>query len=284
MTTTKIYEPDLTLFKSEHGPISPHFEEVISLDGRIESSLNWDVELNRAHQLQENGSLILWDLQLEPLNFKSCFDQLCYSSAQLAIETFIKQVLPQFDNTFGVIISKLNGVPLDLNEAENSSHYFDVISHELHRRGALFPEELMVFALFDLTSIQSPSEQAYLFSIERFAHIQLGLKGAKVPLFGLNWENGRARGGSLYAPRQEVFEPTLGVCLPRDSSESEKLDKLFLELNDQGREYRIICEEQFSESWYGLDEIIVFLDMMDPVNGPRLCEGFEVSGGIIKRL
>ncbi|MCF7852897.1 MAG: hypothetical protein K9M07_06625 [Simkaniaceae bacterium] len=270
---------------------------VIRLEAGVDSLLQWNEAINRARHHADQGRLILWDLDFGPLDLKSCFDPLKGSSFQIAINEFNQSVWPHFQtSSFGMILAKGTANPADLDQVSEyepgedtlfskRSRYFNIIAHELHRLGAMLPEELMAVALFDVSGVDSSLEQATLFSKERFAHIELGLQGAKIPLFGFLWERGEVRGASIDAERPRLFDPTLAVCLPEEGrinvSIQRELDAVFSKLKSRGYDFLVIPESQLTESWFGLDALIVLPEALDPQVGVRQCLGFAISGGRI---
>ena len=150
---------------------------------------------------------------------------------------------------------------------------------------SFLPENLLPFCLLDVSSIQKNSELALLLSKERFQHLLLALKKAKLPLGCLNWEEGSCFGGwigrgSPYI--SVVHNVTVGVCIPLEENMSrdllKRLDRVFDELDAQEVSYRVISELYLNESWNGIDELIVFGSALS-YQGLRKVKGFLAAGG-----
>ncbi len=123
----------------------------------------------------------------------------------------------------------------------------------LDRLVALLPDEIPATAKFDLTGIQSKAEAARLTSTERYPWILVE-----------NRENQDAILGLLF-PLEEL-------CI------EENLKLLDAKMAEIDRPFRIVYEYNFTESWNGLDEIIVFDQMLSPL-GERKLQGFTITGG-----
>lgn len=161
----------------------------------------------------------------------------------------------------------------------------DVFAQYFQRLVSYLPDELLAFTLFDVSEQLSHAFLAQLLSRDRFAHILLGLKKAKIPAGHLNWEEGACLGGwvgqgSPYF--SAVSELHLGVCLPSDELFSElvyqQMDGLFEELVARQIAYRIIPENLLTEAWDGIDHIIVISSAVS-YQGKRQLQGFCAAGG-----
>lgn len=299
MELQTVFHPDLTSFTQNSKPFVPRFTRheaafnqggfdgiVITLDATLKSDLNWDIQQQKALKIMGQGGLILWDFDFGPIHFANCFDELSWSSAKLAIEHFCQTLYPTYaEASFGVNLTEKSLMPVDHAEASSLWHYFDVLSHELHRRGALFPEELMVFATFDCEGLKSPLMEAQLLSLRRFPHIGLILRGGTLPLFGMCLEKGETKGGVIDARPHSVYHPKVGLCLPQEynltPNDKSAFESILHQLKMKSIAYRIFDEELFNESWHDLEVIIVVPSAMDLKLLERHCMGFCVAGGNI---
>ena len=118
---------------------------------------------------------------------------------------------------------------------------------------ALLPDEIPATAKFDLNGISSKAEAARLTSTERYPWIEME-----------NRDNQDAELGLLF-PLEEL-------CTP------ENLNLLDEKMEQIERPFRIVYEYNFTESWQGLDEIIVFDQMLSAL-GERKLQGFTITGG-----
>ena len=118
---------------------------------------------------------------------------------------------------------------------------------------ALLPDEIPATAKFDLSAIASKAEAARLTSTERYPWIEME-----------NRDNQDAELGLLF-PLEEQCTPQHLQLL------DEKMEQI-------ERPFRIVYEYNFTESWQGLNEIIVFDQMLSPL-GERKLQGFTITGG-----
>lgn len=279
-----IYEAGLTEFLREDAPFipriaSPFFEDpssnasIISLDAGKNSLLRWQRAIDAA---RGEAKQIVWEMEFDQLNSFDHLTPMDRATMQRAAAEFTEKLYSEFaEKSFGVILGRFS---------PDSFRDIDRFSKILHEVGAFFPEELIVFALVDVSLISSPSELASLFSRERFAHIHLGFKGACLPLFGLNWEYGKAYGGGIDTKDILTSTAKIGICLPNEEGLTfvkESFDALCRKLDQQGTSYRIFPESLFTESWHGLDKIAVFREAMDAITALRKCRGFTITGGEI---
>ncbi len=225
---------------------------------------------------------LLWNMNLEqvgnPAFFDAHVDQILH---------FTQEVFPKIkETTLGVLLyqgSYSFDQPLTSDEEEKYADFClehpstafqlplfraNLLAEYLHRLIAFFPDDLPVFAFFDVSNITSPTLAAKLLSSCRFKHIHLVVTGSQVPI-------GITTGDQTPAK--------LGVCLPQDAACTQEvfshLDQLFLELREQ--EYRILSEELLAEEWNGIDELCVLQNTLSS-KGKRLLAGFEAAGGIVK--
>lgn len=161
----------------------------------------------------------------------------------------------------------------------------DVFSGYLHRLASALPETLLPFCLLDTSSVESSAELAFLLSKERFQHILLALKGARVCLGHLNWEEGACFGGWIGQGSpyfSSVPEIATGVCLPpleKISRETlSQLEETFKRLSRFDIPFRVVEEEILHECWDGIDDLVVISSSLS-LQGMRKLQGFLAAGG-----
>lgn len=281
---------------------------LIHLDAGVQSNLDWSCEIRRGEKAILQGKYILWHLDFG-LSKEQVFlhDLAIFSSFLIAIREFTAKVWNRFaDHTFGVVLYQ--GTVLydqhllwDRQQKEDfeASLYYnrltekkerllfslEILSAYLHRLAPHFPEEVFLFANFDTSLVEQSSILAYLLSKEHFPHVYLGIKNAKAPLGILRWEEGVTRGGFLGSKpfkEYEKREVKVGIVLPLlsliEERLLEKIEKIFTQLNEQKVFYRIIEEPFLTESWDGLDTLLVFPEQLSS-HGKRKLQGFIAAGG-----
>lgn len=174
-------------------------------------------------------------------------------------------------------------------DSEPLFHFYvaGMFAQYMQRLSSYLPEELLVFALIDLTEIQSTCFAAYLLSKERFGHILLGLKHARAAMGHLNWQEGACLGGWIgrgSAYFSTISEVKIAICLSDDVHFSIQLESamnfLFDELAISHIPCRTIPESQLTEAWDGIDYIVV---PPFPVSYQlkRRLQGFCAAGGTV---
>ena len=152
------------------------------------------------------------------------------------------------------------------------NHFVDTVAHELitsvrlyegppgedlpdylDSLVALLPDEILATAKFDLSGIASKADAARLISTERYPWIEVE-----------NRDNQDCELGLLF-PLEEL-------CTP------ENLQLLDAKMEQIEQPFRIVYEYNFTESWQGLNEIIVFDQMLSTL-GERKLQGFTITGG-----
>lgn len=287
---------------------------VIYVDCGDNADFKWEESRALAEKAVELGKWILWELDFH-LQEKQVFlqDTSAFYSCGIAVEEFVKALAAPFaESTLGVCLFR-GGVDFAkyfLWTEEHERHYVekqkeslflqsdpnldsigrklfaaDVFSEYLHRISSFLPDTLAPCCFLDATSIESSSFLALLLSRERFQHLLLALKHAKLPLGCLNWEEGRSFGGWVGrgAPYfSAVHDVTLGVCVPLEEHMRkelmDQLDLVFAKLDQMEVPYRVIPELYLSESWDGIDELIVLSAGLS-AQGVRKLKGFLAAGG-----
>ena len=279
-----------------------------------DADFQWEEAAALAEKAVELGKWILWDLDFG-LHEKRVFleDTAAFFSSGIAIEEFTKKLWKPFqEQTIGACLFR-GGVEfakyfvwteqhellylekssesaflrsdLDLEELGRKLFAADIFSDYLHRLSSFLPENVIPFCLFDVSSVESDAALSLLLSRERFQHLLLALKHSRLPLGCLNWEEGKCFGGWVGrgAPYfAAVHDVTLGVCVPLEENMTKdllkQLDDVFAELDRLQVAYRVISELYLTESWNGIDELIVFGSAVS-VQGLRKLKGFLAAGG-----
>jgi hypothetical protein len=173
------------------------------------------------------------------------------ASYQRAVRHFNETIYNE--NTLGVILYQ-GGIP---------SCPLEEFADFLHHIAAELPEDVPPFALFDCVG------DPLLFSKEIFPHIHLGFRSG--PIGVIQW-------GERLIPKR--YDQRIGVALPlrEKGLQFDEVDACL-----KGGSYRLINEPYLTEEWDGLDEIIIFKDLISPW-GRRILKGFKAAGGIVKEF
>ena len=214
-------------------------------------------DLDWTQQLLEIGDsqvLIEFDFgwNKEPLFLN---DPLPFQTSTLALEQF-SRVLQ--GHCAGVILyrgslsilSTLVSAEGELTPLEAAT----IFGNYLHRLASFLPDDVTSYCLFEDHAGFTAGEAAQLLSYERFTHVQLSLSAA---------------------------ESSEGVLLPPDELCSPQLIQSLTDLLTQNPLLRVIPERRLNELWNGLDELVVFEEILT-LQGKRQLLGFEAAGGKIR--
>lgn len=287
---------------------------VIYVDCGKDADFKWEEATALAEKGVELGKWILWELDFH-LQEDRIFlqDTSTFYSCGIAVEEFVKTLAAPFsEHTLSVSLFR-GGVDFAkyfLWTEEHERHYLekqkeslflgsdpsldsigrklfaaDVFSEYLHRIASFLPDTLVPCCFLDASSVENSAFLALLLSRERFQHLLLALKHANLPLGCLNWEDGRSFGGWVGrgAPYfAAVHDVTLGVCVPLEDNMTKDLmdclSKVFAQLDKMEVSYRVISELYLSESWDGIDELVVLSAGLS-AQGIRKLKGFLAAGG-----
>ena len=291
--------PFYPLIQEESSPLLDWSNTVlVRLPATLKDDLDWSQEVDLAHQIVASGKYILWELDLALATFTFIpEDRACFFSLLLALEEFTKRVWPIFEHqTFAValyrgVFNPTLNFPKDLWEPKGDYTLYctQLLSEYLHRLICCLPDKVLPLSLIDVSATASPARVAQLLSQERFEHLHLALKGAKVPFSGLCWGGEGHPGQGWIGQREQqrgkiICPPSTGVYLPADAHLDgallEKLDRLFVELERKQTPFRIVSETKLTEQWDGLDELIVPAGGVS-VQGKRKLLGFVAAGGSV---
>lgn len=280
---TETFTCDYIQFANKGIPFDPLNDEnltIISLDASLSSNLDWEDVKSRA----EASKMILWDLDFD-LASVSFYDATALASFLVAIKAFTETLfIPYQDRSFGVCLYQgplFTSFKWNLEHEEaylewkesyeafpNARELYctEIFSEYLHRLAAALPEEALPIALFDSTE-ESESRLAQLLSREHFSYLYVGLKNQLLPLGPFSLDAGKAR---------------VGVTLPLHAYCSKEcfnlVDRCMDEMKKNQIPFRIVSEAYLTESWDGLDTLILFSDYLSP-QGKRKAQGFSAAGG-----
>jgi hypothetical protein len=284
----------------------------LKLPASLRDDLDWSEEKRTAECIIKSKKWILWEIDFQfQLHKLPPFDTSAFFAYARALEEFVKWSCLFSEQTFGVCLyrggidffsffdhrweemffewlDELVQAAYAGHELKNSlqqkkegewihtdlgQHYFhlfaaDTFAAYLHRLASFLPDGTVPFAFFDARTLDSPAYTAQLFSKERFKHLYLGVN---------DWEFSFVDG--------EI--PALAICLPSDPycdrRIAAELDRVMKELYSKATPFRIICEENLTEEWDGLDQLIIIPESISP-RGKRKLQGFAAAGGEIKQL
>lgn len=250
-------------------------KKIIELDARLSSDLKWDVS-------PEKGCPLFWHLDFGFHEKLPSFHQKgVLSSYLIAIEEFIERCLkPYMSETQGVYLFRGTleqacqiqwSIDLeedflewrkDLSELQDLRTYYEVqvFSEYLHRLAAALPDELKAIAAIDVTQCTSPSRLAQMLSLEHFSYVEV-------------------EAHEMYESHNDA---AVGVALPLLSYNSDKtfdeIDQVLNSLREKEIPYRVIPESHLTEEWAGLDDLILFSQVISR-QGIRKAQGFAAAGG-----
>lgn len=249
--------------------------ETIVLPAGPEEELTWKKELEQA----ESCKVIVWQMDWGKYSSRLT-DEEVFASQALTLKAWGDVIGARFlDRTAGVILYQGPVCPPLKNETLDRYHiwredredtllrrrlYSSGLLYEyMHRLGSFLPDTVSLIADLDASAISSPAQQAILFSSERTLHLQLKVRGAKIPV------------GEQTA--------TLGLCLPSEDNWTEEFVRIFDELLDTigHDDYRLVPERLLNEQWDGLDEILV-IEAALTAKGRRMLQGFIAAGGSVR--
>lgn len=273
--TPKIY--DGPAFDSERG----FNVSVIKLDATLGSTLSWEVPP------AENFVIYELDFGLANPTF-SMADPMPLATFKQAIDYFAEKVV--CEKTLGAILyrgeanfaksfawKELFDGPHD-DPLKVGMFASNLLSDYLHALAARLPEQVAPMALMDATHLTN-AETALFLSKSRYTHINLGIKGNTVPLWGFSWETGVSTSGFLgHSSFFEMEKPAeVGLLFPQDPMVTPELlrqvDALISECP-----IRVIPEVLMPENWDGLNGLIAFKEGLTDF-GKRVLDGFEATGG-----
>lgn len=254
-----------------------------------------------AKEIASQGIRILWELEL-PFAKKPLFiqDTSYFFSLGLWLKELMQKLyIPLAEHTIGVVLfrgscdfasyflwteqqellfqERITETP-GLSTATCKFFFAgDVLAEYLQRLCSFLPDSLPAFCLLDASSI-SLAELAFFATKERFGHLLLGISGSSLPIGHLTWEYYGDSWVGTATP-----ETSVGICLPP----LEKIKDAYLsetaEVLKSNASMRILTETYLHESWDGLDELIIFPELISP-QGKRKVQGFIAAGGLVSPL
>ena len=293
----------------------------VKLDASLQSSLQWEKELQWAQDCADQGLYLFWELDLgvprklaQPLA-----DEAQFRALGLAIEHFSQCITERFAaQTLGVCLYRgaldLSGnFPWDVEQEENLRIWLEDREQKLRERKELektadgryllklfcrdamveflellstrLPHSVLAFAILDARAVLEEGSQAELLSREAWEHIHPVVRGAKAGHELLAWEDGDSTLGFIGRRLRELPQqaaPIQGVCLPaREKTSFAQQQKLSELLAKIDGPYRFIPEANLIFEWDGLDELYVIEEGVS-VQGQRKLDGFRAAGGSTK--
>ncbi|MBP7074411.1 MAG: hypothetical protein KBA81_03390 [Rhabdochlamydiaceae bacterium] len=229
--------------------------KTIVLPADASHDLDWTSQLK---EISDSQILIEFDFGWNKASF-FVNDQAAFQTFILALDQFTQKVWPLIqDWCQGVvlyrgslsILSWLTVADEELTAIESAT----VFGAYLHRLASFLPDEVIPYCLFEDRAGFTIGEAAQILSQERFAHVHLSLTSSEMP---------RA------------------VLLPPDELCSPQVIQKLTEVLTEEPTLRVIPERCLNELWNGLDELIVFEEVLT-VQGKRQILGFEAAGGKIR--
>src|SRR3990167_7928590 len=284
---------------------------LISIDC-LQEEIDWFYFHEVASQAIFLGKSLMWELDFH-IQDKPVFLEDSSRFFSFLIEEFSTHILQEFkEKTLGVflfrgtvdfakyflwterceqhLVEKMQEYPSLCKNEEGKNilrklFAADVFSDYLHRLASFLPEDALPFCLLDAVEEKSCAVLTALLSKNRFQHILLGVRGARVPLGHLNLQEGHCLGGWIGegAPYfSTIFEVKTAICLPMEESLSldvlTLLEETFEELARLNIPFRIVNENLLHECWDGIDDLIVLKNYIG-VEGVRKLKGFLAAGG-----
>jgi hypothetical protein len=305
----RIYEGDWT------GQQLPDFDAVtITLDGGLDSDLDWQNQRKLAEKATKAGYWILWNIEL------GLFEHLVHSleiqsqflSLSLAVEHFRDTLWKEFkDKTAGLSIyrgranfsEQLRWDPIhteQLNEWLKEAGISHQELHPLHK--ILFcrdvcvqymtllvsriPDSLPIYLFLDISPFaKSVLAQLLVLNPEKFERFSLALCSHTLPFPSLGWGRASPIG---YAGVDNTTLPfpvepaAIAICIPPSRcylpSHYACLEEAVKQLQALELPFRLIAESELISQWHGLDYLIYCPDSLD-VTGKRKLQGFCAAGG-----
>lgn len=274
----ELFIPKIAESIAEYDPEMGYNGAVVELQADLAADLYWEPV--------DFDGYILWKFNfgIDHLNLQ---DSVSLNSYKLAIDHFCEKIIPNYPKSIGVILYEgsariwekivfTESLKEEIGDEPIETFSLTLFSEYLHALAAVLPEGLPAIALFDCKGVDHSLQ---LFNKERFPHVELGLKGADFPIFGLRWQIGKAVGGFLGCgeiPEVAPPETLLGVVIPENEFYHSDVE---IKLRAITQPYRLIFESTITTSWDELAELKCF--DLSPM-GRRMVEGFVAAGGLLK--
>lgn len=253
---------------------------LLKLDGRLQSTMDWENSCIQARNHIAQGIKILWmlDLGLFSAMPYELLNQTQMQSLILSIDHFSEAVWGEFgSDSLGVCLYV--GSLLELYEVDARMEYLDILAQCL-------PADVECFVLVDAKGITSPSMEASFCSRERSNRIRFIVKNSLLPAQDLAWGIGSPYGyvGTELEDVTTLENRPIGLCLPEIEREHKgrlaALDEAAAFLSLHKISYRIVHEAYLTTEWECLDFLIVCSDDFSPI-GKRMLQGFCAAGGSV---
>ena len=267
----------------------------------LDSDLIFSALKDKADLHVQEGKYLFWDLNFglkQP--FFSFENERMLSAFLLAIDVFLNELWSVFStHTLGVNLYRaaypfhpqfqekvrweddFNMWKRDFPNLPCAYDFYCLqqLSDYLHRLATPFPDEVMVFSLFDASFFSSPSLIGKLFSKEIFPHLHLGINTSfQAQMSLLKWDQECL---CVYPHKID-----LGVVLPSNLDftfeAQQTIDRHLHQLETDRLAYRLISESYLTEYWTGLERLIYF-DSYLSRQGERKLKGFQAAAGQIEK-
>jgi len=281
---------------------------IVTLNGTLQSDLDWKEAKKQADQWIAQGFKILWKIECGlfnrltyPLTHQSQF-----LSLTLALEHFRDSIWQEFkEHSLGLCLYQGPGnfqETLIWNDAQEhnynrwladhaltaSSFYQqlfcqDVCVEYLLLLASRLPDFISVFLFLDVTTLNHPLQ---LLNPERFERFQLALKGTYLPFKAYGWHTSTPWGtlSDTLEELPELKETSIGLCIPSmdylECVTYEKLADALSQVQLRGYGVRLVAESQLTAQWDGLDLMIYAPEGLS-VQGKRKLQGFCAAGGTV---
>jgi len=288
---------------------------MITLDGRLQSNLDWKAAREEALEVIAQGNTILWNIDLglfrdlkHPLSHQSQ-----YLSLTLSLKHFTETLWPEFQGqTRGLCLYTGNldfsrDLPWNNEHLDNLQGWLEECFGDVSQL-----EEETGIAVGDFKAIKTELlHDHFLFSLFcRDAAVDyLCLLAASLPdglPIYLNlatpkkinlWLEANLRnpdcydrfqllldGGEAKTPR---LKPSIAICLPshqmRRPSQHDGIQEAMLALNERNVSFGVTPESRLTTEWDGLDYLIVTSKGVS-FQGRRKLQGFCAAGGTVLTL
>jgi|688.fasta_scaffold34247_7 hypothetical protein len=307
----KSFYPKIYLPNAVDEPIPVDFNGVLlTIDGRMKSSLDWKKEKALAANYIDKGLKIFWEINLGLLSsLEYALDnEMQFQALVLALQHFKDTLWSPFeDHTLGLCLYRGSAdfslhYPWDskqhlryrewLEQANDTScarrfycgqsaaSYLRILSDHL-------TDDLPLFVLVDVKDLENPFEIAHLISANLWGRIQPMIKGMEHPTPYFAWSEGSASSGFIGRSVPVIVEnhAKVALCLPpseRIFRQGEIISGLDL-LHQKKISYKVIPESMLTVEWDGLDYLLFSPEHLSK-EGKRKLLGFCAAGGQVVSL
>lgn len=278
----------------------------IYIDARPEADLSWEMLKTEIDLALKLGARLAFEIDLGFSANALLRDPAGFFSRGIAISKFEEEVYKPYKDQISAIILYRGDAFFKEAICKDASLYADFLSWKtdlfgdelivdqmyrifsmelfmqyLPRVSAILIDDIPLVALFDLKDCLRPSYQAEILSKSFFPYIIPGVKNARIAFKGFGWEEPGYLGSIGKAPflPPENGERTFGVALPEiGKMDYDLFDQTVSFLEKNNISYDVFPESLMTESWHGLNHILVFSETLSS-EGIRMLRGFNAAGG-----